>query len=129
MKTYKNTDTFKIQITEIENDDNPNAYEITFTADCTPAFIRSTEYFTSNGASENDDFDDLNEYDDNETYITYNFNIASRHDSRIYHEISGDNYSGDSYDDAQQFIYSFGNEIYEFIKTTAKFFNIPIYEI
>jgi len=129
MQTNKKTDSFKIQITEIKNDsDNPNAYELSFTADCTPAFIRSTDYFTSGDATANADFDDLNEYDDNETYITYEFNIASRHDSRIYYSIINDAYNGDLYDDAQQFIFAFGNEIYEFIKTAANLFNISIYE-
>ena len=130
MQTNKKTDSFKIQITEIKIDsDNPNTYELSFTADCTPALIRSTEYFTSGDAATNDIFDDLNEYDDNETYVTYEFNIASRHDSRIYYAIIYDAYNGDLYDDAQQFIFAFGNEIYEFIKTAANLFNIPIYEI
>lgn len=122
MKTIKKTDSFSIQITEIEiDDDNSNAYEITFTADLTPAFVRSTEYFDI------DNHDDIDNYDDNETYETYELNIASRHGDNIYSIISGD-HCGDVIESESHFIFAFGNEIYEFIKTTAKLFNIPIYE-
>ena len=57
----------------------------------------------------------------------YEFNLAHRHSDAIYVSIIGDSYSDDIHDYSEQFIDNFGTQIYEFVTSHAKLFNLPIH--
>lgn len=120
MENNKNTNTFHIRFDNVRND------ELIFTATLTPAYLLSTEYATDNSDQFNDDHDDISDYDPHAPYIEYEFNIAPRHGDSIYFNIKND--SGDIIESSDEFIYGFGNEIYEFIKTAAAHYELPLYE-
>lgn len=119
MKTTKTTEEFTIAITEIKSDyDNPTDFEINFESTLTPAYLRTTEYFTDGTAADNGDFFDCD--------ITYEFNVAHRHNNGLYFIIKSDR-SGDYIDTIDAAIYAYGKPIVDFIDAACKLLNIPFY--
>lgn len=132
MKTTQNTQTYKITITEISTDlDDPTRLELSFRLDVSPAYIRSTPHFadiTENDPAFLDEFyADIDEYDEFDTdYISYDFNVASRHDSKLYAIISGD-HSGDYFDDLDHAVSQFGQPAINFIADACRLLDVPFY--
>lgn len=132
MKTTQNTQTYKISLTEIALDcDDPTRLELSFRLDASPAYIRSTEYFADatehDPAGLTDFYDAIDEYDELDTdYFSYDFNVASRHDSNLYAIISGD-HSGDCFDDLDHAVFQFGQPAIDFIADACRLLNVPFY--
>lgn len=117
MKTTLTTATFTIAITDIQPDcDSPTDFEICFESTLTPAYLRTTEYFTDGTAASNDDFADHD--------VTYEFNVAHRHNNGLYFIIKSDR-SGDYIDTIDAAIYAYGKPIVDFIDAACKLLNIP----
>lgn len=117
MKTTLTTATFTIAITDIQPDcDSPTDFEICFESTLTPAYLRTTEYFTDGTAASNDDFADND--------VTYEFNVAHRHGNGLYYTVKHDAF-GDTYSDIDSAIYALGQPIVDFIIDACKLFNIP----
>ena len=131
MKTTQTTDTYTISITDINLDcDNPSHFEISFESTLTPAYLRSTRHFTNSPTPDFIDFaelyDDINDFADSDAYITYRFNVAFRHENSLYFTIKLDRH-GDSFDDYQHAVSTFGQPIIDFIDNACQLLNIPFY--
>lgn len=129
MKTSQNTQTFQITLTEIAPDlDDPTRLELAFRLNVSPAYVRSTPHFadvTADDPAELDEFyAEIDDYDEFDTdYINYGLYVAARH-SALY-AIFSDDHSGDTFDDADHIIYTFGQPIYDFIAETCRLLNVP----
>ena len=118
MNTNQITPTYSIALTEILVDsDDPTRLELEFTASLSHDYALTTEFAA-------DDPDSLAENYESDDSITYEFNIASRHDDSIYAIIQHDR-SGDTFD-SDSFIFTFGLPVYEFIANTCRILNVPL---
>lgn len=125
MKTTLTTPTFTITVTEISIDhDDPSRLELSFSADLTPAYLRSTEFANDDIDAFNDFYTDIADYADNELYFEYDFNVASRHADGLYYIIRSDR-SGDSHSDTESLIFQFGQPVIDFIADTCRLLNVP----
>lgn len=116
MKTTLNTDTFTISITEIEPDySNPTDFEISFETTLTRAYLSNIF-----------DTDTVNDILDDDNDITFELNVAHRHDNGLYYIIKSD-HNGDYYDSYDGAIYAFGQPIIDFIDAACRLLNIPFY--
>lgn len=132
MKTTQTTDTYAISITDINLDsDNPSHFEISFESTLTPAYLRSTRHFTNSPTPDFIDFDDLyddiNDFADTDPYVTYQFNVAHRHENSLYFIIKHDRHGDTFTDDYDAAICAFGQPIIDFIDNACQLLNIPFY--
>jgi hypothetical protein len=116
MKTTHNTDTHTIAITEILPDyDNTNNLEICFTANLTRTYLESIF-----------DTDTVNDILDDDDSITFELNVAHRHENGLYYIIQHDR-SGDSYSDHDDALRAFGQPVIDFITDACRLLNVPFY--
>lgn len=122
MLTATNSDNFSISLTEILPDhDDPTRLELSFSASLTPAYLRSLPF---DPADFELFFADIDDCADTDVYLTYDLNVASRHDDRLYYEIDQ---SGDLYDDLETAVYAFGQPIIDYIATACQLLNVPFF--
>lgn len=116
MKTTLNTDTFKISITEITPDyENASDLELSFELDMTRSYLDTIF-----------DTDTVNDILDDNDSITFELNVAHRHDNGLYYIIKSDR-SGDSYSDYDDALHAFGQPVIDFIDAACRLLNVPFY--
>ena len=129
MKTSLITDSFTITVTDItiDFDDDAN-FEIDFETTLTPAYLRTTPHFIDAAAygAIDDTYGDIDDFGDNDPYLTYELNVASRHDNGLYLIHKYDR-NGDSIDDFESAIFAFGQPIIDFIDGICGLLKIPFY--
>lgn len=116
MKTTLTTPTFTITLTEIKPDYNdPSNFELDFETTLSRAYLETIF-----------DAETLNYVLDTDDDITYELNVAHRHNSCIYFIAKHDR-SGDYYDDYDAAVYAFGQPVIDFIADACRILNVPFY--
>ena len=117
MKTTLKTQTYQITITEISPDfDNDTRLEICFETELTRDYLATLPCAD----------DILADLELDETGLTFELNVAQRHDDKLYMIIKNDR-SGDCCDDLAETIIAFGQPIIAFIADSCRLLNIPFY--